>query len=268
MRKFIRLMTRHRVLIWEMTRREIGQRYAGQVLGSLWAIGHPIFLMGLYVFVFAFVFPTRFSISETMPRDLVTYILAGLIPWLTFSESMGKGTGVILAHSGLVKQVLFPIEILPVKVVLATFLTQIIATATLLVYMFALGGGWPFTVVILPLLFFFQILAMIGVGYFLSAVGVYFRDLKDIVQVFLTAGLFLAPILYLPHWLSKIWLPFHVILFLNPFSHLVWCYQDLLYYGRFQHGWSWVVIIVLSIGVFYGGYWTFRRLNRMFGDLL
>lgn len=262
------LLARHRQLTWEMTRRELTDRYVGQVLGTLWAIGHPLLLMALYVFVFAYVFPNRLPITDEMPRSFVTYILAGLIPWLSFSESMAKGTIAIVNHAGLVKQVVFPIEILPVKGVLASFITQLVASAFLLTYMLFADAGWPLTVLLLPVLFMLQVMAMIGVSYILSSVGTYFRDLKDFVQVFLTAGLFLAPILYLPAWVEKVSPTFAAVLRLNPFSHLIWCYHDALYYGRIEHPESWVITAVLSASVFYAGYRVFRKLKHMFGDVL
>ncbi|MCH9008797.1 hypothetical protein IIA29_12485, partial [candidate division KSB1 bacterium] len=70
-----------RTFWWFVAKREISQRYAGQVLGTLWAIGHPLLLMGLYVFVFAYIFRLRLNLSEEMPRGAAIYILCGLIPW-------------------------------------------------------------------------------------------------------------------------------------------------------------------------------------------
>jgi homopolymeric O-antigen transport system permease protein len=266
--ELLSLLTRHRQLTWEMTRREITDRYAGQVFGTLWAIGHPLLLMALYVFVFCYIFPARVGHSYQMPRSLTTYILAGMIPWLTFSEAMGKASSVIVGHTALVKQVVFPIEILPVKGVLASFVTQLVATSILLIYMAAAEHTWPLTLLLLPGLFVLQLLAMVGVSYVLAAVGVYFRDLKDFVQVFVTAGLFLAPILYQPAQLGQVARPFRWVLYANPFSHLVWCYQDAVYFGRFQHPISWLVVVVLSGAVFYGGYRVFRKLKALFGDAL
>lgn len=268
MGQLVSLLTRHRELTWAMTRRELTDRYAGQVLGTLWAIGHPLLLMGLYVFIFGYIFPSRMNISDEMPRSFVTYILSGLIPWLTFSDSMSKGTSVIVGNVNLVKQVVFPLEVLPVKGVLASFVGQLVATGFMILYILVIDQQLPLTVLMLPCLFFFQLLAMVGISYLFSSVSVYFRDLKDVVQVFTTAGLFLAPILYLPTWVDKIWSPFAVILYLNPFSHLVWCYQDILFFGRFEHPVSWFILVTLSIVIFYGGYRVFRKLKPMFGQML
>jgi lipopolysaccharide transport system permease protein len=266
--QMIGIMIGHRQLLWQMAKREIRDRYAGQVLGSLWAVGHPILLMALYVFVFTYVFPSRMPLSEESPRNMVVYILAGLIPWLTFAESMAKGTSAILNEAGLVKQVVFPIEILPVKSVVATSLLQLIATPMLLLYFMIVERNVPGLIVLVPVLFVLQMMLMIGVSYVLSSVGAYFRDLREVVQVFLNAGIFLAPILYFPAAVFKSSPLFGTVLSLNPFSHLIWCYQDSLYYGRIDHPWSWLILFVMSPLVLYGGYRIFRKLKLMFGEIL
>ncbi len=223
------LLVRHRQLTWEMTKREITDRYAGQMLGAIWVIGLPLLLMGLYVFIFTYVFPARVEASLQMPRSLTVYILCGLVPWLTFAEAMNKGTGVIVEHAGLVKQVVFPIEILPVKSVLASFATQLVASTVLLLYMAVEGGGYPWTLIMLPMLFFFQLMAMAGVCFALSSVGVFVRDLREVVQVFTTAGLFLAPILYQPEMVERIWPPFKVVLTWNDPDGTPRSYEQVLY---------------------------------------
>lgn len=268
-RQFIELLARYHQLILELTRREVVDRHAGQVLGPLWAIGHPILLMLLYVFVFAVVFPTRFPADAGMPRAYVVYILAGLIPWLAFADSMNRNTAVVLANANLVKQVAFPVEVLPIKGALAAFVTQFVATFILLGYIaITEPSGFSPLLLLLPLLFALQVIAMIGVAYLLSSIAVFFRDLRELVQLFTTAGLFLAPILYLPDWLARAWAPLTVLIQGNPFSHIVWCYQDAVYFGRFEHPWSWFVNVVVSFWVFSLGFRVFRRLRPSFGDLL
>jgi lipopolysaccharide transport system permease protein len=266
---FAILVVRYHQLIYELTKREIFDRYAGQVLGPLWAIGHPILLMGLYVFVFAVIFPTRFPQGTEMPRTYVVYILAGLVPWLAFADSLNRGCSAVIANSGLVKQVAFPIAVLPIKSVLAAFFTQLVATSLLLIYAGLVDtAGLSSMLQLLPLLFIFQLLAMVGASYLLASLSVFFRDLREIVQLFTTAGLFLAPILYLPQWLEVAWPPLVWIIQANPFTHLVWCYQDVLYFGRFAHPASWFANGLISLAVFAIGFRTFQRLRSMFGDLL
>jgi lipopolysaccharide transport system permease protein len=263
--ELIRLLIRHRQLTWEMTRREISDRYAGQVLGTLWSLVHPLLLMGIYVFIFSVVFKMRIGGTRDLPLDYTTYVLAGLIPWMSFQESMSKGTMVIIANGNLVKQVVFPIEILPVTGVIAAFLSQIVSTTVLTIYVLFRHGALPWTFALLPVLFVFQILAMIGVSFLLASVGVYFRDLKDFVQVFCVMGMYLIPAFYLPTMVPAVFRP---ILYLNPFSYVIWCYQDVCYFGRFEHPWAWAVLVSLSLGVFYVGYRVFRKLKVAFGNIL
>lgn len=264
-RELIRVLTRHRQLTWEMTKREISERYVGQVFGAFWTVGHPLALMGIFVFIFAYVFKLKVGGTFELPLDFTTYLLSGLIPWLSFSESMSKSSTVILSNASLVKQVVFPLEILPIKGVIVTFVSQVVSSTILICYVFINHGYLPWTYALLPLLFFFQALAMIGVSFILSSVGVFFRDLKDFVQVFCVAGLYMIPVFYLPQWVPSVVRP---ILFLNPLSHLIWCYQDACYFGRFEHPWSWGLLVLLSLTVFYFGFRIFVKLKVMFGNVL
>jgi lipopolysaccharide transport system permease protein len=259
------LMTRHRRLTFELAKREIGERYTGQLFGRFWAIGHPLALMVVYVFVFAFVFRARVGGTLDMPLNYTSYMLAGLIPWLAFQESMSKSGTVIVANTNLVKQVIFPVEVLPVKGVLATLVTQGVFLALLTVYNLIMYHRLLWTWALLPLLVLLQVLAMIGTSYVLASVGAYFRDVKDFVQVFCTVSFFLLPMLYLPESIPAAVRP---VLFINPFSYMIWCYQDLLYFGRFAHPWSWVVFCGMSLFIFVLGYRIFRKLKAMFGNVL
>jgi len=248
-----------------MARREIKDRYVGQVLGLFWAVGHPFALMLIYIFIFSVVFKAKMGGTASMPYNFPAYLLSGLIPWLSFQESLNKSVTVIKSNSNLVKQVVFPIEILPVKGVLAGTITQIIASTLLAAYLLASYRFLPWTFFLVPALIAVQVLAMIGLSYVLSSVGVYFRDLKDFVQVFFQVGIFILPIVYDPKWVPSLFQP---ILVFNPLSHMIWCYQDACYFGRFEHPWSWVIFPLGSIAVFYTGYRVFRKLKLLFGNVL
>lgn len=264
-REVMQLLAKHRDLTWEMARREISDRYVGQAFGLIWAVGHPLFMMGLYVFIFAFVFKTKVGGTSAMPLDYTTYILAGLVPWMAFQEVMGKSCTAVTANAGLVKQVVFPLEILPAKGVLASLVPQLISMSILLGYVLATHGGYVATYWLLPLLVVLQILAMLGIAYFLAAVGAYFRDMKDFVQLFCMAGIYLMPVFYLPEMVPSLFKP---LLYLNPFSYLVWCYQDVVYFGRFEHPVAWAIFPLISVGIFVIGYRLFRKLKIGFGNVL
>lgn len=264
-REVVSLLRKHKHLTWEMSKREITDRYTGQVLGSFWAIAHPLFMMGIYVFIFVFVFKVKVGGTSDLPLDYTTYLLSGLIPWLGFLEAMSKASVAITGNANLVKQFVFPIAILPIKGVIASLITQVIYVVLLVAYVLISHRSLPWTYLFLPVLIFVQFVGMVGVCYILSSVGAYFKDIKDIVQVFSLVGVYLMPIFYLPEQVPNLFLP---ILYLNPFSHLIWCYQDVLYFGRFEHPWSWLVFIILSHVTFTLGYRIFHKLETMFSHVL
>jgi lipopolysaccharide transport system permease protein len=265
LREGLHLLVRHRRLAIEMARREIGDRYSGQAFGVLWAVGHPLFLLAVYALVFGFVFRMKLGGTHEMPLDYTAYLMSGLIPWMGFQESMTRSCTAITGSGAIVKQMVFPVEVLPVRAVLVSVFTQGVLLVLLAAYVLVTTGGLHVTYLLVPLLLALQVLAMIGVGFLLSATSVFLRDLKDFVQLLCLAGMYLIPVFYLPAWVPDVFKP---ILYLNPFSYLVWCYQDALYFGRIQHPWAWVATTVGSLAVFIVGYRVFRRLKPAFGNVL
>jgi len=261
----VSLLTRHRQLTLEMARREISDRYLGQFFGVFWAFGHPLIFIGVYIFIFAVVFKVKIGGTLALPFDYTVYLLSGLIPWMGFQESMSKSSTAIVSNANLVKQVVFPIEILPVKGVLSSLMTQVIFLIFLFIYVLCMYHTLPLTSLLIPLLLLSQLLAMIGASFILSSVGAYFRDVKDLIQVFSVVGVYLIPAFYLPEYVPALFRPF---LYANPFSYFIWCYQDALYFGRIDHPLAWIVFPLLSVTVFYLGYRIFRKLKIMFGNVL
>jgi len=264
-RLFAQIVTTHSQLIWDLAKRETGERYSGQMLGNVWAIIHPLLMMGIYVFIFSFVFKMKIGTEHDLPLDYTAYILAGLIPWLTFQEVLVKSTTVIVANANLVKQVVFPIEVLPIKSVLSSLLSLAVSLSVLIIYVFVTSGGLPWTYVLLPLIAAMMVTFMLGLSFLLSAAGAYFRDIKDIVQVFTIMNMYLMPIFYLPMWVPQLFKP---IIYLNPFSAMIWCFQDVLYYGQFEHPWAWLVFFAESALTFIVGFSLFRRFKVVFGNVL
>jgi lipopolysaccharide transport system permease protein len=261
----LRHLYRHRALTLELAKREITDRYKGQVLGILWAICHPLILVGVYVVIFGYIFAIKVGGTPDMPLDYTAYLLAGLFPWIAFQEVLAKGAVAMPSHANLVKQVVFPIEVLPVKCVLSSLLTQLVGTACLVVYVICTTGSLPWTYALLPVLWSAQILAMCGVCFLLAGVGAYFRDLKDFVQIWSVVGVYIMPVTYLPQWVPG---PMRPFLYLNPFSYVTWCFQDACYFGRFVHPHAWAVFLPGSVVVFYVGFRVFTRLKVCFGSVL
>jgi lipopolysaccharide transport system permease protein len=258
------LLCKQRELTLEMTRREFSERYAGQMLGVVWGFAHPLIFIAVYLFIFSFVFRPQTDAAEGALSHTV-YLLAGLVPWLGLAEALNRGTLAITGNTNLVKQVIFPLEVLPTKAVIATFVNQLILILCVMIYAAIESGTIPWTYMLIPVLFVFQFMQMLGLAMILSALGAFARDLKDVVQVFCLINIYLMPVLYMPEWLpaSLRWM-----LYLNPFTYQTVCYQDALYHGSIAHPWCWAVFSVMSISVLGIGYRAFSKLRLYFGNVL
>jgi len=264
-RQLIALATRHRQLAWAMARREVSDRHAGHVFGALWGIVHPLVLIGVYLFIFGVVFRVAMGGTRELPLNYTVYILSGLIPWLAVVDSLNRAPNAVLGNTNLVKQVVFPIEVLPAKSVIAALLPQVVQTLILVGYVLYTYRSLPATYVLLPVLLFVQTVGILGLSYVLAGASVYLRDIRDVVQVLTVVGGYLMPMFYLPSMVPPLFRP---LLYLNPFSYMVWCYQDALYFGRFQHPYAWPIFIGGSMLALYVGSRAFGALKPHFGSAL
>lgn len=264
LRELADLFRKHRELTWAMAYRDILDRYAGQVLGGLWAIGSPLLIMAVYIFVFTFVFKVRLG-TELQPGNYTVYLLAGLAPWMALQEALGRGPMAVVGNANLVKQIVFPSEILPLKIVLGTLPTLLVGLAVTMGLSIVSGTARPLGWLLLPAAILPQMIMTAGLVYLLAAIGVFVRDVKDVVSILLTLGLFLHPILYAPNSTPRILdLAFQA----SPVSHVVWCYRDALYYGGVTRPWSWIMAPLSSIVLFAFGYRVYRMLRPSFGNAL
>lgn len=264
-REVAALLRKHKRLILLLTKRDLLEPYVGQLFGRFWIVGHPLFLMAVYTIIFSLIFETRIGGTHDMPLDYTSYILSGLVPWMTFQQGMSKGVQAVSSNSALVKQLVFPVEVLPVRACLSSMIVLATGVLFLLAYNFLMNGVVYWSYLLLVPLGALTLGAMAGVAFALSAVAVFIRDVRDLVQLFVIVNIYIMPIIYLPSWVPELFQP---LLYVNPFSYMVWCYQDALYYGRIEHPLAWCVFALVSAFFFAGGYRVFRKLKPYFGNAL
>ena len=269
----LRRLLRHRVLIQTLVARDLKARYRGSVLGFFWSFANPLLLLLVYTFVFSVV------LEGFRPGDIEPYALflfCGLLPWTWFSSALTESSNALLANGNLIKKVLFPAEVLPVVAVLANLVHFLLALPILLIGLVFFAPGTPGVVEVLwfPAVLAVQFLLTLGIGLFLAALTVHFRDLKDLLANVLTLWFFASPIIY-PMALVADRGPVYfglpplgkVLMDLNPFAHLAISYQEILFYdGPFGH-WRWLLALALgSVVVFIAGYALFDRLRDSFAE--
>lgn len=249
----------------EMVRRDLRGQFAGQFFGAFWIFGHPIIQFCVYIFIFAVVFKTRIETSVDLPRDYTTYILVGLVPWLFIQQSLVRASTSLVAQANLVKQVVFPIEVLPCCAVLVSLVPLVVGLAVIAAYTLVTQGMLPWTYVLLPLVVALSISLMTGIGFMLGIATPFFRDLKDVIQVITIVGVYVIPAFYLPQWIPD---QLRFLIYLNPFSYVIWVYQDTLYFGYIAHPWSWLFFAIGSLAALTLGYRAFRSIKLFIADVL
>ncbi len=240
--------------------RDLKVRYSNSVLGFFWSLLSPLLMMAVFTLIFAFLVPG--SIDK-----YPVYILAGLLPWNFFSGATMGAVGSIVANGHLISRVYFPREILPLSIVLSNLVNFLLALGVLfalaLLYQVPLGGSLLF----LPFVILIQTLFSMGLGLFLSALNVLFRDTQQIMEVLLLAWFFLTPILYplerLPGAaLQQAWLA------VNPMASLVVGYRTILYAGGMPDWRALGVTTLESAALLALGYWFFSKSSPNFVEEL
>jgi lipopolysaccharide transport system permease protein len=263
--RFLRATVRHRALIIQLVGRDLSGSFAGHGLGSLWAYLQPVVVVVTYILIFGVVIGSKIAVTSTFPGDYTSYILAGLIPWLMTANALSRAPSVFMIHSNLVKQVVFPVEVLPFASTLACVMTFLPCYAILVLYGPLAGGVISPLVLLLPVVLICHMLFIVGLMLLLGSITPFVRDLREIVMVYSAIAMYFTPAIYLPDWIPASLKP---ILYLNPFSYAVWVYQDILFFGRIEHLFAWVVFALMTILTFLAGLKVFNRIRPYLGNVL
>lgn len=257
-------ITKNLSLIKRMAYKEITDRYAGSALGILWTILQPLILISVYVVVFTFVFKVR--ISDGSPVQYAFYAIAGLIPWIAFAEGISKSVTSVSGKSPLVKQAIFPVEILPLVTSLTCFLPLLVGFTIYILGALIINPGQINTfILILPFIILINFIFIAGLSYFLAIGGVYFRDLTEVISLLITIGLFATPILYLEQSIPR---AFALPMKLNLIAHLIFMYRDAVFYGQLNHPWSFIIFTSFALIFFILGFNAFKKVKHLFANVL
>jgi lipopolysaccharide transport system permease protein len=260
-----RSLWENRTLIASMVRRDILSRYRASFAGALWTFLNPLLLMATYVFVFGMVLKQRFG-ADASPSGFVLYFLAGMLPWLAFSEAVGRSPYVIVEHRTFVKKLVFPLETLPINLVISGAVTEAFGLLIFLAILWIARGAIPPTVAWLPALAAPQLLLTAGICWFLAALGIFIRDLGQITGFVLTLWFFLTPICYPES--SSIPAAMARILAFNPILALVRGYRAVLLEGRPPELDALMALWGGSAALAVLGHAWFHRLRRSFADVI
>lgn len=258
---------RNRNLIRTLVRRDVLSRYSGSFGGALWAVLNPLMLMFTYFFVFGLVLRSRFG-NDPSRAGYAIYFLAGMLPWLAFSEAVGRAPFIMVEHRNFIKKLVFPVETLPINLVVSGMVTEFFGIVLFAAALLIVRGRVPATVLYLPALVIPQVLLTAGICWFLAALGVFVRDLAQINGYLLTVWFFLTPICYPEANLSSLPHAALAILTKNPIYVLVRGYRSILLESSAPDWSSLGWLAIASVAVFLLGHAWFYKLRKSFADLI
>jgi lipopolysaccharide transport system permease protein len=249
----------YRELAWVLTERDIKVRYKQTVLGFAWAIIQPVTLMA--------VFSIFFGGLAKMPSDGLPYpifVYAGLLPWTFFSNAIAGSANSLVGSANLLSKVYFPRLFIPFSAVGSGLVDFAIATVILLLMCIWYGVGWSLNLLAAPLLVAGTVFIALGVGVFLAALNVAYRDFRYVIPFLIQFWMFVTPVVYPASLVPEGW---RWLLFLNPMAGFIEGFRSA-FLGR-PFDWTAISIsLAVAAAAFVIGVAYFQKVERRFADII
>lgn len=260
----IRSLYANRSLLRSLVIRDIETRYRGTMLGFLWAVVYPLMMLTVYAFVFGGVFNARWGGSGDM-KDFVLMLYCGLIVHGLFSETLTRSPTAVLSNPSYVKKVVFPLELLPFSHLASALFNALVGLGLLCIFLLIQQHGIPVTALLVPLVLSPLLLLTAGLAWFLAAIGVFFRDVGQMIGVVMSVLLFLSPVFYpvssTPSVAQK-------LIYMNPLTFPIEELRAVLILGNQPHWLHWLAYFGVAIMVAVAGLWIFQKSRPAFADVI
>jgi len=262
---FVLCLKQHYPLIFRMIKREVIGRYRGSFFGLLWSFITPIIMLTIYTFVFSFVFKARWGIGNSDPYEFAVMLFSGLIVFNLFAESITKAPTLILSNVNYVKKVIFPLDILPWVSLGSAVFHAAISFLVLFLFLAVLGHAFTLSMLWLPIVLLPFLFLIMGLSWFLASLGVFVRDIGQIIGMLMTVLMFMCPIFYplsaLPEGIGQ-------YLYLNPLTLIVDQVRTVLIIAG-QPDWLKLgYYSLISLFCAWVGWFWFSKTRRGFADVL
>ena len=265
-RNYWKDLWRYRELFYILSWRDLKVRYKQTIIGVVWSVLRPLLTMMIFTFVFG-------NIAKFNPPEGIKYavlVFAGLLPWQFFASGLTEASNSLIGNERLISKVYFPRMIIPAASIITSLVDFFISLALMFLLLIWYGIVPSINIFFLPLFIIMAFFASFGVGLWLTALNVKYRDFKHVVPFLVQLGLYVSPVGFLSEVASKI-IPekFRLLYYLNPMAGVIdgfrWCFfgdkTPIYWNGMFVS--LAVIIIFLLIGIR-----TFRKMEKSFADLI
>ena len=256
----------HRKLIKQMAWREVVGRYKGSIFGLAWSFFNPLMMLAVYTFVFSVVFKARWGIEVSEGKtDFALVLFVGLIIHALFAEVLNRAPTLVLSNVNYVKKVVFPLEVLTFVSLSVALFHAAISFLVLLVAFVVLNGLPSWTVIFTPVTLLPLLPLTLGFGWLLASLGVYLRDIGQLIGITNMALLFLAPVFYPLTALPE---AYQSVLYINPLTYPIEQTRAVIIFGDMPNWVGLGVYFIISVSICCIGFWWFQRTRTGFADVL
>lgn len=250
----------YRELLYFLMWRDVKIRYKQTVIGILWAVLQPLLTMLIFTMVFARLAKVP---SNGVPYPLFVY--TGLIVWTYFSQAVGRSGVSLVSDSNLITKVYFPRMIVPISAALGPLIDFGFAFLILLVLMavFGMHPGWA--VLTLPIFLILTVMAVLAVGFWLSALNVQYRDIGHTIPFLIQFWMFASPVAYPLNLVPEKWRGLYA---LNPMSGVIEGFRWALLGTQVPNLWMFILSSAVVLFLLFGGAVYFRKVEKTFADVV
>lgn len=256
---------RNRMLIKMLTKREVLGRYKGSFMGIIWSFFNPLIMLSIYTFVFSAVFKARWSLTSDSKIEFALVLFAGLLVFNLFAECISRAPGIILANSNYVKKMIFPLEVLPIVNLCAALFHFSVSFGVWLIAFIIFFGIPHITALMLPLILFPFTLFVLGLSWILASIGVFLRDVSQLIGIVITALMFLSPIFYPSTSVPQ---KYQSIIMLNPLTPAIEMMRDLLFWNNYPNFYFLLFYFLGTLIIAYLGFAWFQKTRKGFADVV
>lgn len=262
----IKEIIKRRKLIWALSKADFKKRFVGSYFGMVWMFVQPVVTVMIYFCIFQLGFK---SVPPVPGIPYVLWLVPGIVPWFFFSEALNTITNCLQEYHYLVKKVVFQVEVLPVIKLISSLMVHAFFVLIMIVMALCYGKTPMATWIQVIYYTFAASMLALALGYFTSAVNVFFKDMAQIVSICLQFGMWMVPIMYQESMFADVPVVLTVLKF-NPFYYVVAGYRDSILTGNWfferptmtLYFWG-VTLVLLFLGIR-----VFRKLRPHFSDVL
>ena len=261
----IRICSTYSSLLWAFVWRDFTSKYKGSLFGLFWIFLNPLMMLAVYTLVFGFALKTPLIQSSESQSSFVALLFSGLIIQIFFAETMNRCPGLIISNPNYVKKVVFPLEILPAANVISALLNLSVSFFLLALFCLACNVQMRPHILSIPLILAPLFLMVLGLSFIVSALGVYLKDISQIISVITSTSLFISPIFYPVEALPEF---FRLFINMNPISMPVMEIRRQLFIGG-DFDWPyWMQSFAISLLVYGIGFSFFQWCKKGFSDVI